>query len=128
MIEIFAHRGLWSDFKEQNTLSAIENAFKLGLNLETDIRDLNGNLVISHDPAIEMNRIDFKHFLEIKENYPDLLVALNIKSDGLSQLLIDIGLQSFSEEYLLFDGSFPTMRTLKHDDFKSLSISLLTFI
>ena len=62
MINIIAHRGLWSeDVNFQNTKLAFQNALKNGFGIETDIRDSNGELVISHDVADKnaMKLIDF---------------------------------------------------------------------
>ena len=49
-MKILAHRGFWADEEEKNTLSAFGKAFDSGFGIETDIRDRNGELVISHNP------------------------------------------------------------------------------
>ena len=53
MIKILSHRGYWKKVEEKNTIQAFENSFSHGFGLETDIRDLNGKLVVSHDIPIE---------------------------------------------------------------------------
>jgi glycerophosphoryl diester phosphodiesterase len=49
-LNTLAHRGLWHDKSEQNTLLAIEASWESGFGIETDIRDQLGKVVISHDP------------------------------------------------------------------------------
>ena len=50
-MKIICHRGYWQEPSEKNSDIALRRGFSLGLGTETDIRDLNGELVISHDPA-----------------------------------------------------------------------------
>ena len=51
MINIFAHRGLWNDTIEPNSIQAIIGALENDFSIETDIRDFDGtNIGISHDP------------------------------------------------------------------------------
>ena len=48
-LEILAHRGYWKLEKEKNTLYAFEKAFDKYFGIETDLRDAQGEIVISHD-------------------------------------------------------------------------------
>ena len=48
-MQLIAHRGYWLDPKEKNTETAFVRALQHGFGIETDFRDLNGHLVISHD-------------------------------------------------------------------------------
>ncbi len=52
-IEILAHRGIWNKKLKKNSLDALTLALDMGFGIETDIRDRNGVLVISHDMANE---------------------------------------------------------------------------
>jgi glycerophosphoryl diester phosphodiesterase len=52
-MKIIAHRGMWFNKHEQNTLVAFERALENGFGIETDFRDFNGSLVISHDLPLE---------------------------------------------------------------------------
>lgn len=61
MIKIIAHRGMWFQQDEKNTFPAFERALQNGFGIETDFRDCNGELVISHDPASQ-NAIKAKDF------------------------------------------------------------------
>lgn len=108
-MELLAHRGMWCHEEEKNTLSAIEKAFAEGFGIETDIRDRNGELVISHNPA-DQNAPKLTDVLNIWSQYsPGAMLALNVKADGLYLLFKDI----FNEyrvgrnDYFLFDASVP---------------------
>lgn len=84
---ILAHRGLWSDPSEQNSLTSLLDAARLGFGVETDIRDANGQVVISHDPprGHEPKLVELLQSISDLESKPTL--ALNVKSDGLAGLL-----------------------------------------
>lgn len=109
---ILAHRGLWSSSKAKNSREALFNALDLGYGIETDVRDLNGHLVISHDPATIDNSFLaedlFSYYFQI--NCQSTL-ALNIKSDGLQALLGEaIDKTGVSLEHLFaFDMSIPDL-------------------
>lgn len=108
-MKILAHRGMWRNEQEKNTLTALERAFQSGYGIETDIRDLNGKIVISHNPADESCPL-LDELLAIWEKYESRpLLALNIKSDGLYLYLEEIfkrhGLTE--NDYFLFDASVP---------------------
>lgn len=46
---ILAHRGYWLYKEEENTLDAFQRAYENGFGIETDVRDYNEQLVISHN-------------------------------------------------------------------------------
>ena len=50
-MQILAHRGRWRSPSEKNSEGAFRAALSAGYGIETDIRDFDGRLVISHDPA-----------------------------------------------------------------------------
>ena len=106
-MKILSHRGYWKEVAEKNTIEAMRRSFSLGFGTETDVRDYNGDLVISHDIADE-NAISFQKFLEIYGEYnKDLPLALNIKSDGLQLKLKEALARNKIENYFLFDMSIP---------------------
>ena len=86
------------------------NAFDNGFGLETDIRDHNRKIVISHDPptdgSIAISEME-KHFLAAdRDGKP---IALNVKSDGIADLLDSAPfLRSLSNAFF-FDMSVPQM-------------------
>ncbi len=108
MMKIISHRGYWKSIKEKNSKVAFEKSFKLGFGTETDIRDFNGELVISHDIP-DVNCLELERFLElyVTSNNTDLTLALNIKSDGLQAKLLE-QIKAFGiENYFVFDMSIP---------------------
>jgi hypothetical protein len=104
MIDIIAHRGFWKTPKEKNTIEAFHLALKSGFGIETDFRDFNGEIVISHDIP-NQSSMTLKKFLEIVDSYPNQTLALNIKSDGLQHLLEEVMLDK--KQAFVFDMSIP---------------------
>jgi len=107
-MKVISHRGYWKSAEEKNTLISFERSFLLGYGTETDIRDYNGKLVISHDPASEDCML-FCDFLELVDSInPNLTLALNIKSDGLYSLF-QREMANFTSirNYYFFDMSVP---------------------
>lgn len=106
---ILSHRGCWQRPQEKNSLSAFERSFSLAFGTETDLRDRNGELVISHDPA-NKDALDANLFFLAYAKYDkDLMLALNIKSDGLQKLLLDVLSRHQIKNYFVFDMSVPDM-------------------
>lgn len=105
---ILSHRGYWKQIKEKNTIAAFRHSFSLGFGTETDIRDLNGKLVISHDMP-NNNAISFKEFLDIYSG-SDLRLALNIKADGLAEIIKRYMQDIPNTNWFVFDMSIPDMR------------------
>lgn len=106
---IISHRGYWKEPSEKNQIEAFERSFKLGFGTETDIRDYNGDLVISHDIPDE-KAISFEHFLDIyniQKKPGTLPLALNIKSDGLQVKLKKLLNLKNIDDYFVFDMSVP---------------------
>lgn len=107
-MHILCHRGIWQTNSEKNTLAALELAIKSGFGIETDIRDCDGELVISHDMPLRNTGLHIDDFLKMYCFY-DLkpLLALNIKSDGLQQILKSKLEQFGVTNYFVFDMSIP---------------------
>lgn len=110
MIEIIAHRGYWLSFSEKNTPIAFRRALENGFGIETDFRDLNGELVISHDiPTAGVMKAS--EFIEIYRAHPvSASIALNIKSDGLHDLINEFIAQAEFKSAFVFDMAVPDMR------------------
>jgi len=119
MIEIIAHRGLWEKPDQKNSISAIEAAFEEGFGIETDIRDLNGDLVISHDiPRVSQDNFFLEDLLDLHSSTStDLTLALNIKSDGLCESLKE-KLKNRTKNYFVFDMSVPDTLSYRHKSIK----------
>ena len=102
---IISHRGYWTKPEEKNTKQSFINTIKIGLGSETDIRDSDSELVISHDIPVK-NTLRFNSVLEIFKN-SDLLLALNVKADGLQNLLKQSINKYNISKYFVFDMSVP---------------------
>lgn len=110
MMKIIAHRGYWLNQSEKNTATAFSRALEHGFGIETDFRDLNGQLVISHDMPVDgVMRVE--DFINIYINEPvSAPIALNIKSDGLYSLIKEFISKSCMVDYFVFDMSVPDTR------------------
>lgn len=107
---ILSHRGYWKSPAEKNTAAAFIRSFSMGFGTETDVRDFNGKLVISHDiPSAQS--ITLETFLNIYTSECDgtLPLAINIKSCGLSELLKKTFDAHHIKNYFVFDLSVPDM-------------------
>jgi hypothetical protein len=75
--------------------------------VETDLRDHDGRVVVSHDPPLSPDVLDFTELLALWEvKGSGLPLALNIKADGLADLLA-IALQRRKVDCFVFDMSVP---------------------
>lgn len=112
MINVISHRGYWKKPHEKNMPDAFRRSFSLGFGTETDIRDSlragEQRLVISHDVP-SGNEIFFEEMLEIAREHDSPLLALNIKSDGLQDLVQDALTAYGYSNYFLFDASVPDL-------------------
>lgn len=106
-MKIVSHRGYWKIPEERNTLAAFERSFSLGFGIETDIRDHDGRIVISHE-CTNSDCPSLDSVLKLhKQIAPALPLALNIKADGLQSDLLNL-LNSYQvENYFVFDMSIP---------------------
>jgi hypothetical protein len=107
-MEYIAHRGLWFEQKEKNTLTALYRGLDEGYGLETDVRDLSGELVISHDVPTAETAVPFEQLLSYYANKGcTSTLAINIKSDGLQERLSQLLLKYNIGSYFVFDMSVP---------------------
>ena len=111
-MEVIAHRGAWCGSTKKlapvcpkNSQEAFEIAVKYGFGIETDFRDLCGEIVISHNPpgAEAMFAREFFKLLR-----PGQIVAANIKADGIALELRRLWKEFMPEAALFaFDMSIP---------------------
>lgn len=106
-MKILSHRGYWKTPEEKNTEIAFQRSFGLGYGTETDVRDVAGKLVISHDMP-KGDEMSFEEFLRLTGDRP-LPLALNIKADGLASAMYK-ALRGSPHEWFVFDASIPDMR------------------
>jgi hypothetical protein len=92
--------------QEKNSENSFINSFKLMYGTETDVRDFNGGLVISHDIANE-SCMEINSFFDLYNKHTGKVLALNIKSDGLASLLSKTLNKHEIENYFVFDMSIP---------------------
>ena len=104
---VLSHRGYWRKAEEKNTREAFERSFTMGFGTETDIRDHNSKLVISHDMP-NANPMPLEVFFEIYKGHRAFLpLALNIKADGLQSELERLLTEYQIENYFVFDMAVP---------------------
>lgn len=113
---VISHRGYWLEEHEKNSMRAFERSFSLDFGTETDIRDYQGELVISHDIP-RGGELSVEDFFQIYNSFNNKLpLALNIKADGLQNHLKGLINKYKIENYFVFDMSVPdTMGYLKND-------------
>ena len=108
-MDILAHRGYWNAEIERNSLLALRTALKRGYGFESDVRDYNGKLVISHNIAVASSPEAEEIFRCLAENKDRYCFAINIKADGLKDLLMEYITRYQITNYFLFDMSVPQM-------------------
>jgi len=88
---------------------AFRRAILNGYGVEVDVRDNHNQLVVSHGPP-KTKALPFKKVLELWSRHgSNLTLAINIKADGLQQLLQKALKTYRNMNYLVFDMSFPDM-------------------
>lgn len=106
---IISHRGYWSEVSDKNTEVAFRHSFERNFGTETDVRDCMGELVISHDMP-RGGEVLFHSFLSfVGKN--ELLLAINIKADGLAESLCETMKNYDKNNWFVFDMSIPDMRS-----------------
>ena len=104
---ILAHRGFWKTEGEKNTKTAFERAFDNGFGIETDLRDIKGEIVISHNMP-QGEEMTFEDVLKLL-NGRNLPLALNIKADGQAEEIKRLLEKYNHTNYFTFDMSIPDM-------------------
>jgi hypothetical protein len=105
---IIAHRGLWASRSDQNSHFAISTALNSGFAVESDFRDIFGDLVISHDLPSRDNSLLFD------VSWSEYRIAYNIKSDGLSPHFQRVIQCMNDTNSFVFDGSIPEMFKIRN--------------
>lgn len=101
--QIFAHRGFWEKGGfVPNSLESLESAFEEGFAVETDVRDQQKEIVISHDPCGSSTYNLFNRELLTLGR-----IAINIKSDGLVPRFTYLAEQIRASQSFVFDCSLP---------------------
>lgn len=106
-MQIISHRGYWKYDSEKNSLVSFERSFSKGFGTETDVRDFNGKLVISHDIATSNSLPLEQFFTSYKKHTVKSPLALNIKADGIRDILKALLNKYDIKNYFVFDMSVP---------------------
>lgn len=110
-MKFLSHRGYWKTAAEKNTEIAFTRSFSLNFGTETDVRDANNELCISHDIATG-NELSFDAFLQLANtNSAPLTLALNVKADGLARPMRRVLDAYPALDCFVFDMSVPDMRS-----------------
>jgi glycerophosphoryl diester phosphodiesterase len=112
---ILAHRGAWAHLPERNTLGAFERAFARRWGAEIDVRDLDGELVVSHDPPLR-GALPLADVVDayLAAGEPGRL-AINVKADGLQASLAAALAKVRPSAWFSFDMSVPdAIVSLRH--------------
>jgi hypothetical protein len=107
MMDVLSHRGYWTADAEKNRPAAFERSFALGFGTETDVRDHDGRLVISHDMP-GAGALPYAAYLDClaRTATRPLLQAVNIKADGLAAELAR-AMKDCAHPWFVFDMSLP---------------------
>lgn len=108
-MKILAHRGFWLAEREKNTPGALRRALENGFGFESDVRDYKGELVISHNIADETCQKAEEVFRMLADYGDQYCFAINIKADGLKDLLAGLLNTYRLSNYFTFDMSVPQM-------------------
>lgn len=108
-MKILSHRGYWNNTQEKNTTIAFNRSFDSGYGTETDVRDIAGRLVISHDMPFG-DELDFDEFLKLLKGR-SLPLALNVKCDGLVTELVKVIRRHEVDDWFVFDMAVPDMKS-----------------
>lgn len=108
-MEILAHRGYWNESITRNSPLALHTALENGYGFESDVRDFNGRMVISHNIADASCQDAEEVFMWLHEYKDEYCFAINIKADGLKDILKEYFEKYSISNYFLFDMSVPQM-------------------
>lgn len=109
---VLSHRGYWHAPDERNTDVAFRRSFDLGFGTETDVRDLAGKLVISHDPPVG-GEMPLEQYLALP-GVSGLPQAINVKADGLAKPIGEALRAAGVADWFVFDMSLPdTLQQIK---------------
>ena len=108
-MQILAHRGYWNKHILPNSMEAFKNALNRGYGFESDVRDYLEELVISHNIA-DRQAVNAENVFRMLQDYCNqFCFAINIKADGLKDILSQTIEKYQLHNYFLFDMSVPQM-------------------
>lgn len=108
-MKILAHRGCWNAEIKGNSHQALRSALEHGFGFESDLRDYCGELVISHNVANASCQNAEEVFRWLEEFNDQYCFAINIKADGMKEMLTESLKRHRIKNYFTFDMSVPQM-------------------
>lgn len=108
-MQVISHRDYWHQKEERNQAIAFHRSFDLGFGTETDVRDVAGRLVISHDMP-NGSELTLDQLLDIMAGR-NLPLAINIKADGLAESINAAFEKHGHTNWFAFDMAIPDMRS-----------------
>lgn len=104
---ILAHRGQWKEEAERNTRTALALASQRGYGIETDVRDSEGRLIVSHD--VPVGGETALPEVVVHCDAARVPIAINIKADGLATLIKEMLDRHPDLDAFCFDMSVPEL-------------------
>lgn len=114
MMKLIGHRGHWNKLHEKNSIEAVASALLNYDGVEIDVRDRNGEIVVSHDIPNNQS-LPLNNFLDLS-CAKNKLWAINIKSDGISDRLLKTLELKKIKNYFCFDMSIPEVFNYKRNN------------
>lgn len=109
-MNLIAHRGLWRDRQDENTLRALVSALEAGFGIETDLRSHQQEIYLSHGIIGSPRELtSLESLLSEAKDYPQRPIFLNIKEDGLIDLLLPHKNVLTALNVVFFDMSVPEL-------------------
>lgn len=112
-ISLLAHRGL-TIFKGEKYQNPFFKAIDKNYGIEIDIRNLDGRIVVSHDPLESKPYLFFEDICKYvkNKNYKGFL-AINVKEDNLENQLVSLLSKYELSNWFTFDHSIPDLISSK---------------
>ncbi len=108
-MKIIAHRGLWKETNEKNTIEAFLRAWEKGYGVAADVRDFMGEVIITHDPATK-TALKLEELVEkYRSKGKKTLLMLNIQADDLYNDVCKEVQKPNVTNYSVYNMSIPQM-------------------
>lgn len=104
---LLAHRGLWQERREANSISALSGAIRTGYGIEFDLRDAGGAIVVAHDVVDGPTPLAEELFAAYRDADTNAMLAVNIKADGIASRVGSLLAEYGVAQYFCFDMSVP---------------------
>jgi hypothetical protein len=107
-----------------NTIEELKKV-PIDMGVEVDLRDLNGDIILSHDPFVYTSSgIEFEEYLK---HYKHSFIILNIKSERIEYRVLELLKEYNINDYFFLDSSFPMMYKLSTEGENNIAIRYSEF-